>query len=137
LIVVLDTSVWISALEFGSTPLQALDLVAEQFQIAVCESIQVEIQYTLAGKFGWPQAEIDAALAYYGHEAIFIKFTDPLKRICRDPNDDMVLECGVLAGADFIISGDKDLLTIGNYEGIKILSPREFLDLHETGNSSS
>jgi predicted nucleic acid-binding protein len=51
-----------------------------------------------------------------------------VKNICRDPNDDMVLECAVRAGAKAIVTGDKDLLTLGEYEGIRIVTPRTFLD---------
>jgi len=48
-------------------------------------------------------------------------------RVCRDPNDDMILECAVLASAQFMISGDKDLLVLGSYSGIRIVTPAEFL----------
>jgi predicted nucleic acid-binding protein len=50
-------------------------------------------------------------------------------RACRDPNDDMVLECAVVAGAQVIVSGDKDLLALDPYNGIRIVSPAEFLVL--------
>jgi predicted nucleic acid-binding protein len=39
----------------------------------------------------------------------------------------MVFECAVLAGASIIVSGDKDLLAVGAYEGIRILTQRKFL----------
>jgi len=48
-------------------------------------------------------------------------------RVCRDPSDDMVLECAVLSGAQVIVSGDKDLLVIGSYHGIRIVTPVELL----------
>jgi predicted nucleic acid-binding protein len=40
----------------------------------------------------------------------------------------MVLECAARSHADVIVSGDKDLLAVGEYEGIRILTPRAFLD---------
>jgi predicted nucleic acid-binding protein len=49
--------------------------------------------------------------------------------VCRDPNDDMVLECAVAAGAQCVVSGDKDLLVLNPYNGIRIVSPAEFLAL--------
>jgi predicted nucleic acid-binding protein len=52
-------------------------------------------------------------------------------RVCRDPNDDMVLECADLAGAQAIVAGDKDLLTLGSYKQIRILTPLEYLALKE------
>ena len=48
-------------------------------------------------------------------------------RVCRDPNDDMVLDCAVACGAQIIITGDKDLLTMNPFEGILIVTPAEFL----------
>jgi len=48
-------------------------------------------------------------------------------RACRDPNDDMILECAVVSGAQVIITGDKDLLVLSPYRGTRILTPVEFL----------
>lgn len=47
--------------------------------------------------------------------------------VCRDVDDDVVLATAVAAGAAMIVTGDQDLLVIGQYAGIDILSPREFL----------
>lgn len=46
---------------------------------------------------------------------------------CRDPGDDMFLQCAVLAKADLLIAGDKDLLTLSAYKGTRILTPSEYL----------
>jgi predicted nucleic acid-binding protein len=45
----------------------------------------------------------------------------------RDPDDDHVLAAAVAAHADAIVSGDKDLLVLGTFQGILILSPTEFI----------
>jgi predicted nucleic acid-binding protein len=47
----------------------------------------------------------------------------------RDPNGDMVIACALQARADYIVTRDKDLLSLGSYEGIRIVRPRQFLDL--------
>lgn len=49
------------------------------------------------------------------------------ERICRDPDDDMILATAVCAGAEMIVSGDKDLLEIKTYAGIRIVTPAECL----------
>jgi putative PIN family toxin of toxin-antitoxin system len=49
----------------------------------------------------------------------------------RDPNDDMVIACALKAAADYIVTRDKDLLSLAAYEGIRIGTPRQFLDLLE------
>jgi uncharacterized protein len=46
---------------------------------------------------------------------------------CRDPNDDMFLEVAVNGPADYLVSGDADLLALHPFRGIPILSPADFL----------
>jgi uncharacterized protein len=49
--------------------------------------------------------------------------------ICRDPKDEKFLELAVASNADYIVSGDKDLLVLNPFRHTLILTPREFLDL--------
>lgn len=49
--------------------------------------------------------------------------------VCRDADDNMILECAVHAKADFIVSGDKDLLSLKEYKNIKIISTNEILKI--------
>jgi hypothetical protein len=51
----------------------------------------------------------------------------PLNVIDRDPPDNRVLECAVAASASYIISGGDHLLALGDYRGIVILKPADFL----------
>jgi putative PIN family toxin of toxin-antitoxin system len=128
LIVVLDSGVWISAFQFGGTPLAAVRDAYRQFEIALCKTILLEIRSTLMRKFNWTANRVEDALADYLNEAVDVKITGERRGICRDPKDDMIFECAVIAGADIIIAGDKDLLAVKNYKGIRILTPRQFLD---------
>lgn len=48
-------------------------------------------------------------------------------RVARDPADDKVIAAAVEAGAAYIVTGDKDILTIGRYEGIEIVTPAQFV----------
>jgi predicted nucleic acid-binding protein len=52
---------------------------------------------------------------------------ESIQVIAADPTDDKVLECAVAAGADAIISGDAHLLKLGEFRGMKIQRPAEFL----------
>ena len=61
-------------------------------------------------------------------DAIRVTITGSITGICRDPNDDFILECAVTGNADLIVTGDKDLLALGSFEGVAILTPREYLD---------
>jgi predicted nucleic acid-binding protein len=52
---------------------------------------------------------------------------DPLsERVCRDPDDDVVLATALAGGCRCIVTGDRDLLVLGEYQGIVIVSPRDF-----------
>ena len=48
--------------------------------------------------------------------------------ICRDPDDNKFISCAIDAKALYIVSGDKDLLTIKDYQGVEIVTAREFCD---------
>lgn len=52
-----------------------------------------------------------------------------LQLVGRDIKDDKFLACGFEAKADYIVTGDKDLLVLKEYEGIKIVTPRQFLEI--------
>ena len=58
----------------------------------------------------------------------------PQRRItaCRDPKDNVVLEVAVAGEADYIVTGDDDLLVLHPFEGIPIVGPAEFLKALET-----
>jgi predicted nucleic acid-binding protein len=59
--------------------------------------------------------------------AIRVRITGALK-VCRDPNDDMFLECAAVANADLLVAGDKDLLILGSYLGTRTVTPAEYVD---------
>ncbi len=48
-------------------------------------------------------------------------------KVCRDPHDDMFLECAEVAEADLLITGDKDLLVLASYKRTRIVNPAEYL----------
>ncbi|MBI4378969.1 MAG: putative toxin-antitoxin system toxin component, PIN family [Nitrospinae bacterium] len=57
---------------------------------------------------------------------------DKIKGVCRDADDDKFIACAVSASANFIVTGDKDLLYIGRYKSVKILSASEFLRMFKS-----
>ncbi len=129
MIVVIATNVWISALHFGPStgrPAQVVELVLRYHRIATSTEIINEIRGTLIERFLWQPEVTDQTLEGYFAGAITVPLRGTI-HVCRDPNDDMLLECALTAGADVIVSGDKDLLTLNPYQGIRILTPAEFL----------
>jgi putative PIN family toxin of toxin-antitoxin system len=66
-------------------------------------------------------------LAELGRLAEVIEAPALVQPVCRDPDDDRVLALAVAAKVDLIVSGDADLLSLGNFEGIDIVAPSEAL----------
>jgi len=124
--VVLDSGIWISALQFGGMPLLALEKALTVDRIATCKQIEDEIARVLTEKMGWEADRVAETLASCLVEAIRVPVTGEVQGICRDPKDHMVLECAVNAHADLIVSGDKDLLAVGSYKRIRVVTAREY-----------
>ena len=48
-------------------------------------------------------------------------------KVCRDSKDDMVIEAALAGAAEVVVTGDDDLLTLNEFEGIRFITPRDFL----------
>ena len=48
-------------------------------------------------------------------------------KVCRDPDDDMVIEAALAGMAEYVVTGDKDLLTLKEFESVRFITPRTFL----------
>lgn len=127
MIVAVDSGVWISALQFDGTPLEAIEHIAVRHNFAICQTIVDEIRNGLKRKFGWTAKEFEDTFAFYCTHPVFVHVMGTVCGICRDPKDDMVIECALRAGAECLVTGDKDLLSLKKYQSIRILTPRAFL----------
>jgi putative PIN family toxin of toxin-antitoxin system len=86
-----------------------------------------ELEATLKRKFRITPAA--AAFLKAFEQQVLLVDPQPLsKPVCRDPDDDLVLATAVGASATAIVTGDDDLLVLGNYSGIEICTPRRFLE---------
>ena len=67
-------------------------------------------------------------LRIYEDEATVVKPKPLAKSVCRDSDDDEVLATALAAKAEIILTGDDDLLVLKEFQGIRILSPRQFTE---------
>jgi putative PIN family toxin of toxin-antitoxin system len=97
------------------------------FDLITCPFILHEFDRTLAKKFSATKQERETAFALIA-EAASDDVTPADVRVgaCRDRDDDNVVACAVAAGAAYLVTGDKDLLALKKYQGVAIITPREF-----------
>jgi len=133
--VVIDTNVFVSSF-FGGNPRKIIDLW-KSGQIILCLSKDIVDEYIdVLQRFGLKnEAELEELLNLFaqGFHIIFTNKTPKLRLVEEDPGDDKFIECAVALKCKFIISGDKALLAVQNYMGIKIITPKEFLDTYKEG----
>lgn len=115
--VVVDTGVVVSAFAFGGVPQQALEAVLRSAEVCVSPDLLTEYravpQALLAARKITAEQfrSLVAGIAAFVSEARMV-VPEQAVRLCRDRNDDMVLECCLAAHAQRLITGDRDLLEL-------------------------
>ncbi|PJB99643.1 MAG: putative toxin-antitoxin system toxin component, PIN family [Candidatus Nealsonbacteria bacterium CG_4_9_14_0_8_um_filter_35_12] len=126
--VVLDTNVFISALFWKGAPYEILKKVLEGAILnSISPQILKEIKEKLLYKFKLPPEKVREFLEIIIFNSQIVYPKKKLNVVKKDPSDNKVIECVLEAGASFVISGDKHLLEIKEYKGIKIITPNKFL----------
>jgi putative PIN family toxin of toxin-antitoxin system len=132
--VVLDTNVLISALLFRGRLPKIVGLWQKGKIIPVISKetfseLMTVLEYP---KFSLTQEETDSIIKY---EILpyfeIVEVVKDVKGICRDPEDDKFISCAISASADYIVSGDKDLIDLKQYKSIKIIKASEILEMYK------
>src|SRR3989344_2981588 len=125
--VVLDTNIFVSALVFVGKPEKVYRLVLKRKIITyISLPIITEIIEVLTKKFNFNQIKLQQIERKIKKFFIVVNPSKVIDKV-RDPDDNRVLEAAVEGNCDFIITGDKDLLDLGKFKKIKILTAEEFL----------
>lgn len=127
---VFDTNVIVSADLFeDSVPGQALYLALDLGTLLLSEALIEELRAVLSrprfDRYA-TRAEREEFLRDLIGEAATITITQQIQA-CRDPEDDKILELAINGEADYIVTGDDDLLAMNPFRGIEIIRPAEFL----------
>jgi len=129
--VLLDTNVLVSAVLFGGLPRELLQRALRgDLEVVTSVRLMAEFQEVLVERFGLAPEIAQAARSEYEQLAVLVR-PRRVPRIARDPDDNEVLAAAVMGRADFIVTGDRDLLALERYGGRPILSPREFEERSE------
>jgi putative PIN family toxin of toxin-antitoxin system len=126
--VVFDTNVLYSALAAKGFCEEVVDEAVAECDIVWSNPLRQELESILARRHKIGPAT-QAALAAYTDLCEFVEPQPLPARVCRDKTDDVVLATALAGKADVIVTGDDDLLALKRFRGIRIMSPRQFLDL--------
>lgn len=129
---VLDSNVFISSF-FGGNPRKVIDLW-KSGEIALCLNPEIIEEYIeVLHRLGLQnERELEELTDLFakGFHSLFTSQTPSLQIVEKDPDDDKFIECAISMKAKYIISGDKALLDIKDYIGVKIVNPKVFLEMY-------
>jgi len=137
--VVFDSNVWISAISHPGTVRHLLAAVREKrFEVSISAHLLGEITRVLGGrKFGFSSDQLVLVDQEIRHLARVVHPCVTVRAVPDDPDDDRVLECAIESGAHYIVSGDRHLLKMGLYRGIRIVDPAVFaMEILKSGDDS-
>ena len=126
----LDTNVLVSGIFWRGIPGKVIDLwINEEFDLLVSLPILDEYQRVLRkiGRAVNPTIA-ETWIKVIVEKASILSFTPPYWRRSRDIHDDKFIHCAMAGRADYLVSGDADLLELKGQVPVKILMARDFLN---------
>lgn len=127
--IVLDTNIFISSIVFKGICREVFNEVIEKHQCFISPFIIAELKNKLQLKFLIAESEVLNLEKDILRVFILFNPDTELPSICRDTKDNNILQLAESAIADYIISGDKDLLILQKFKQTKIISPSEYLQI--------
>ena len=125
---VFDTNVYISAFIVPGSKSDLAYRLAERgvFELAVSDAILTELTGKLGSRFGYTEEEIRQVENAVREVAIVFEPETELSIVPDEP-DNRILECAITARASAIVTGDRHLLRLGNYQDIGIMTVSDLL----------
>ena len=136
---VLDTTVLVSAF-LKPVPegpsFQLLGLAGDgAFELYLSNDILAETSDVLLNRkhlrrrYQYSDSAVDQFCKGLADLAVAVVSDPPPVQVVRDPNDNMIVACALVAKANYIVTRDKDLLSLSEHEGISMITPEAFLEL--------
>lgn len=127
--ITIDTNILVSALGWNGAEASVVEMVLEsKLELYLSTEILSEFfRVVKYPKFRFADSEIDGFIGRLLSNSVIVNPSQSVKVIIDDPADNKILECALEGKSEFIISGDRHLLSLGEYEGIKILRAVDFL----------
>jgi putative PIN family toxin of toxin-antitoxin system len=124
--VLFDTNVLVSAVLFGGLPGELLNRALRgELEMVTSAALMDELEGVLIDTFSLDRSYVRSVRSELELLAVVVSVPD-VPRVVRDPDDDAVLAAAIAGGALLIVTGDRDLLVLGEHHGIRIVTPRDF-----------
>lgn len=127
---VLDTNVYLSGLLFGGKP---SDLISRgltgEFVIVSSLPILTELREKLENRFGWRPSKVKDLFDSIIPAMEIVRVLGTLRAIPSDLDDNPILETAIVGGARYVVSGDKHILGLKEYENVQTITVDKFLTI--------
>jgi putative PIN family toxin of toxin-antitoxin system len=124
--IVLDTNVLVSAVATRGLCADVFREVLTSRELIVSDALLKEVKKVLQQKFTVPPSLISEFLNLLKQDTIFIKPSGLPEVTIKDTSDLIIIASALSGSADLLVTGDKELLNLGNVENLEIVSPRVF-----------
>lgn len=125
-----DTNVLVSAFTARGLCADLLEIILADHQLMTGEFVLQELQRVLITKLKVPNRKVSDVLQFLRNHHVEPIPDKPSEVKVRDEDDRWVLESAIRAGADILVTGDKDLVAISKQVSqLKIVTPRKFWEL--------
>lgn len=126
--VVLDTNIYISAFVIpgGQAEKAVIKIIESEDSLIISKEIIDEVLSVLSSKFGRDREALSRIAVYLSEIAELVRPTEKVN-ILKDEPDNRIIECALESKADVIVTGDKEMLKIKQFHGIRVISLKEYL----------
>lgn len=126
--VLLDSNVWLAILTTDEFCRRAWRVARGRCQFSASQQILDEIAEKLRVKFGFSARHARLMTFFVERQTEAVRVVSSIN-LCRDADDNQILAAALDSGCSHLVTGDSDLLVLKKYEGISIVTPREFMEL--------
>ena len=131
--VVLDTNIFISSIFWTGNPHTIVELALDKkILVFTSPAILTELEKVLHRDFREDQEFVERQIALILEYAEIVRPLHQVNVVKEDPDDNKIIECALTAQAGYIISGDPHLTNIKKVFGIKIMKPKEFMEIFKS-----
>lgn len=130
--IVLDTNVIIAAFATRGLCAEVFEICISDHTLVFSEHILLEVERNLTKKIRVPDTVVQDIIGYMRKNGDIVEPHEMDDSICRDKDDIKIIGTALKGKAQFIITGDDDLLTLKTIGDIRIITPRRFWEILRT-----